>query len=388
MADSLFFITPAQLKEFLHDGKELALLDVREQGRFFNDGHLLFACPLPLSALELRIADLVPRKSTRVVLCDGGDGLARRAAEKLAGFGYPGVSVLEGDAAGWKAAGFELFSGFNVPSKAFGEFVEHAYGTPSISADELKEMMERGEDMVVVDSRPMDEYHVMNIPTGIDVPGAELALRIHDIAPSPDTTVVVNCAGRTRGIIGAQSLINAGIPNKVLDLRNGTMGWHLAGNKLEHGSTRRAAEPSPEGLRKAKEAAGRVAARFGVNEIDAATLEQWRGESDGRTLPPARAGQTSIRDCGDKDGEHRNHHHDQGGMTGGRTRDPDAHEHRPDREARDTRNTQYRAIAPTLRKRESQRKRNDDRKPARQERPQNAQRKPVHVAHGNLGCDA
>jgi hypothetical protein len=31
----------------------------------------------------------------------------------------------------------------------------------------------------------------------------------------------VNCAGRTRSIIGTQSLINAGVPNPVTALRNG-----------------------------------------------------------------------------------------------------------------------------------------------------------------------
>ena len=68
-------------------------------------------------------------------------------------------------------------------------------------------MIDRGENMVILDSRPWSEYHQMNIPTGVDCPGAELAYRVHDLAPDPETTVVVNCAGRTRSIIGAQSLI-------------------------------------------------------------------------------------------------------------------------------------------------------------------------------------
>jgi rhodanese-related sulfurtransferase len=144
--------------------------------------------------------------------------------------------------------------------------------------------MRAGTPMVVLDSRPFDEYHRMSIPTGIDVPGAELVLRIHDIAPSPDTLVVVNCAGRTRSIIGAQSLINAGVPNKVVALRNGTMGWNLAGFTCENGKERRAPEVSDRGLAWAKSAAAQVARRFGVERIDAATLERWRAESEARTL--------------------------------------------------------------------------------------------------------
>ena len=112
--------------------------------------------------------------------------------------------------------------------------------------------------MVIVDSRPFEEYHRMNIPTATDMPGAELAFRIHDIAPDPETFVVVNCAGRTRSIIGAQSLINAGIPNPVAALKDGTMGWHLAGFELELGSNREASQPGSAGMEKALAAAGRI----------------------------------------------------------------------------------------------------------------------------------
>jgi len=119
---------------------------------------------------------------------------------------------------------------------------------------------------------------------GINVPGAELVYRAHDLAPHPETLVVVNCAGRTRSIIGAQSLINAGIPNQVTALRNGTMGWHLAGLQLERGGTRGPPEPSPAGSERARDAASRVAARFGVPTVDAQTLEQWEGEAAQRTL--------------------------------------------------------------------------------------------------------
>ena len=97
---------------------------------------------------------------------------------------------------------------------------------------------------MVLDSRPLDEYRRVSIPTATNVPGAELVLRVHDLAPSPDTLVVVNCAGRTRSIIGAQSLINAGVPNKVVALRNGTMGFSLAGFACEHGKDKRAPAPS------------------------------------------------------------------------------------------------------------------------------------------------
>ncbi|MGB5082600.1 MAG: rhodanese-like domain-containing protein, partial [Burkholderiales bacterium] len=218
----------AELRAMLGDGGELALLDVREEG-VFAGGHLLTAASLPLSRLELRLDALVPRRSTRVVLCDDDETLAQRAAAAMRRFGYRNLSVLEGGVGAWRAAGFELFSGVFVPSKAFGEHLEHACGTPRIEAVELKARMDAGEDLVVLDSRPMSEYRVMNIPGALDCPGAELVYRIHEVVERPGTLVVVNCAGRTRSIVGAQSLINAGIPNRVVALKNGTMGWHLAG---------------------------------------------------------------------------------------------------------------------------------------------------------------
>src|SRR3954471_18086971 len=232
-------VSAAALRAMLLDGDELALIDVREE-RIFSESHLLFARCVPLSRLELRMARLVPRRATRIVLVDDADGLAERAAEVLAAASYTRLHRLDGGNPAWKAAGFELFSGVNVPSKAFGEFIEHESGTPSISAQELNALMQSGTDMVVLDSRPFDEFSRVSIPTGVNVPGAELVLRVHDMAPKPETLVVVNCAGRTRSIIGAQSLINAGVPNKVVALRNGTMGWSLAGLAPDAGQSRRA----------------------------------------------------------------------------------------------------------------------------------------------------
>ena len=274
-------LSPAAVRAMLEDGGELALIDLREE-LIYSRNHLLWARNVPLSRLELNFARLVPRRATRIVLVDDNDGFVERAAAVLSRTGYSDLAYLEGGVTGWEQAGYVLFSGMHVPSKAFGEFVEHDSGTPSISAAELDALMQSGADLKVLDSRPFDEYTRISIPTGINVPGAELVLRARDIAPSPETLVVVNCAGRTRSIIGAQSLINAGLPNKVVALRNGTMGWHLAGLTCDHGKDRRAPDGSGDALAWAKAAAAAVAARFGVTRIDRATLAAWRAD-DTRT---------------------------------------------------------------------------------------------------------
>jgi rhodanese-related sulfurtransferase len=272
-------VSPAALRGMIADGGELALVDVREE-LVFSQRHLLLARSIALSRFELRFAQLVPRRTTRIVLCDDGDRLAAHAAAILARNGYTDLAVLDGGVAAWEAAGFELFSGVNVPSKAFGEFIEHKNRTPSIAAGELEKLLREGADVVVLDSRPFDEYARVSIPTAINVPGAELVLRAREAAPSPDTTIVVNCAGRTRSIIGAQSLINAGLPNKVVALRNGTMGWTLAGFACDSGKNRRAPGISGKTLEWARGAAKRVAQSCGVRMIEHATLEALRADKD------------------------------------------------------------------------------------------------------------
>jgi len=275
-------ISARHVSERLAGTDELALLDVREQGVHYR-GHPFFAVSAPLSRLELMIADLVPRRSAPVVVLDAGDdGLAEKAQKKLRELHYTDVEILEGGCAAWKYAGLELFSGVNVPSKAFGEFVEHHYGTPRIAPGELKRLQEL-KKVLVVDSRPLEEYKRMNIPGGIDMPGAELVYRIHDLAPSPDTLVVVNCAGRTRSIIGCQSLRNAGIPNPVVALKDGTMGWELAGFTCERNAARAAPPPSEEGRKKAIAAAERVAKRFGVRFCTTDQKRGWKNDPS-RTL--------------------------------------------------------------------------------------------------------
>jgi rhodanese-related sulfurtransferase len=139
----------------------------------------------------------------RVVWCDDGEGLAERAAERMATLGYSSLSVLDGGVGGWEAAGFPVYSGVHVPSKAFAEVVEHEAGTPYISAEELKGLMDDGADIAVFDSRSYEEFHGNSIPGAISVPGAELVYRFTDLTPSPDTMIIVNCGGRTRSIIGA-----------------------------------------------------------------------------------------------------------------------------------------------------------------------------------------
>ncbi len=276
-------IDASTLKAQLHDGGEIALLDAREEVPF-DLRHILMAACVPLGRLETIVGDAVPRRAVRVVWCDDGEGLAERAANRMVALGYKDVSVLTGGVAAWEAAGYRIYSGVHVPSKAFAEVVEHEAGTPWVDAVELDRMIASGMDMVLFDSRSYEEFHNNSIPTAISVPGAELVYRFADLVPSPDTTVVVNCGGRTRSIIGAQSLIAAGVPNKVVSMQNGTQGWHLAGLKVLKGETARAGAVSAAAHAIARQRAQSVAERFRVATIDRPTLAAWRAQSETRAL--------------------------------------------------------------------------------------------------------
>ena len=271
------------LKKMISDGNEFAILDPREEG-VFGKAHLLQAVNVPLSRLELTVVRLVPRKSTRIVLTDGGDGMSERAALKLKELGYTSIAILDGGYPKWQAAGNEIFSGMSVPGKAFGEWIAVTYDTPTITPEEVHKKISAGADVLILDSRPANEYLNMNIPGSTNCPVSELVYRLPELPVKPETFIVVNCAGRTRSLIGNQTLINAGVKNKVAALRGGTMAWQMAGFDLEHGSTRHAPEPWGKNLEKSLQTAQKVADRFQVKTIDSKTLDSFKAESATRTL--------------------------------------------------------------------------------------------------------
>lgn len=277
----LQFIDATQLKGWIHDNSELALLDIREHGQF-GEGHLFFAVPLPYSVLELNISRLVPIKATRIVIYadDNSQAILQAAAQVLFRLGYTKVFALSGGITAWQQAGFVSFAGVNLPSKTFGEIAEHTYHTPSLSASELQTMLQdKNNNIVVLDGRPIEEYKKMSIPGAICCPNGELALRINELVPDPNTTIVINCAGRTRSIIGAQTLINLNIPNKVYALENGTQGWYLADLPLDHEADRFYPETiATESIPMLQERSAQLIKKFEIKTVDAAQVKSWLKE--------------------------------------------------------------------------------------------------------------
>ena len=278
-------ITPATLKS-LREGKEpFALIDVREAGEY-NASHIPGASLIARRQLELLLPQAVPFKGTPVVVCDDDGRRARLAAGTLERMGYRHVSVLDGGINRWVTDGFETEWGMNVPSKDFGEKVEVVHHVPEVECKDLAARIQKGEKFVILDSRTPEEFRRFCIPGGRSVPGGELALRITDIAKDidKDTTIIVNCAGRTRSIIGARVLQRMGIP-RVYGLKNGTAGWVLAGHQLETGADRvQLPEPSPAGVAAAEAYAAKLAAEDGVRYLDIPALKSLMARRDQATI--------------------------------------------------------------------------------------------------------
>ncbi|MEY4010451.1 MAG: hypothetical protein RLZZ93_1143, partial [Actinomycetota bacterium] len=150
-------VKPDTLWEWLHDGDEIVVADVRDGGPFAR-AHILAAASIPLAQIEVLAPVMVPRRSTRTVLVDDTGVLSSRAAGILEAHGYTDLWVLGGGQDAWEASGRQVFSGSGIISKAFGEMVEHDLDTPRIEAAELREWLSSGREMVLVDARPMAEF--------------------------------------------------------------------------------------------------------------------------------------------------------------------------------------------------------------------------------------
>ena len=275
-------ISVEQFRQWLNDGAELAVLDLRDVATFAK-GAPLYATNVPAEQVEAQFDDFVPRAVVRTVLVDDGNGQAAEKAARLVAAGKPNVVALQGGIPAWIAAGTGDLPTFDTPGVAFSLAIRDEKATPVVSAEELKRLRDVGEDVIVLDTRTLPEFARDHVPGAIGVPGAELLLRFADLVPSPKTRVLVSCAGLPRAIIGAQTLIDAGVPNDVAYLDRGTAGWRDAGLTLEEGATRTFGPASDLARQTAKAYAQHLAKSDGIALIDEATARQWQADPDRTT---------------------------------------------------------------------------------------------------------
>lgn len=229
------FISPEAAKREIHGAKECALLDIREHG-LYGEGHPFLSVHCPYSDFEQMVVALVPNRHVSVILLDNGDGISELAADLLKQMGYRQVSILRGGAPAWAAAGYTLYKGVNLPSKTLGELIEHHDHPQIISPEILHQWQTEGRPLHFFDCRPPNEYDKMTVPGARCVPNGELAHRLAAVVTNDSDPIVVTCAGRTRGLIGASGLQRLKLNNPIYALENGTQGWALSGFTLNRGN--------------------------------------------------------------------------------------------------------------------------------------------------------
>ena len=252
---------------------EFAVIDARDNPDFVA-GHLLAATNIPVDELNDRLAWAVPNNGVLCIFCDDGGGEAMQAAEVAENLGYSNIAVVENALDAWKEQGGQVFTGSSVPGKAFGEFIEKSCHTPALTAAELHQRQQAGDDILLIDSRTAEEHESYCVPGAVLCPGAELVYRVLPIA-TPGRDIVVHCGGRTRSIIGAQTLIDAGC-NNVYAMENGTMAWQFEGLELEAGNTDSLPEPDAAALPALQQRAQRRADDWHIDRFRSIRLHDAR----------------------------------------------------------------------------------------------------------------
>lgn len=282
-------LAPAQLRAWLQDGQELALLDVAE-ARHYAQGHIVVARHLPLSQLAQLAPALLPRRGVRVVLysadrdATAASAQVQRAADILHGLGCTQVWALEGGLAAWQAAGGLLIDGYSALLKAFGERVRQHFAVPALSPAALVQRWQQGAPTTVVDVRTLGEHRYSTLPHALSHPGTEWPLRdlkAHAAAAEPGHLWAVTCFSRTRGVIGTATqrvLHGADVPVAWVD--DGVMAWAVQGHAEVRDAEGAADILPPLAAAEAQAQAQALVTRYGLAQVDAAELAQWQRAQD------------------------------------------------------------------------------------------------------------
>ncbi len=97
-----------------------------------------------------------------------------------------------------------------------------------ISAGQLKQRLDAGESLTVVDVRERDEFVQGHLPDAVFIPRGFLELQIEQHQPNRDKPIVLYCAGGVRSALAARNLQEMGY-NNVISLIGGFNGWKNAG---------------------------------------------------------------------------------------------------------------------------------------------------------------
>jgi adenylyltransferase/sulfurtransferase len=92
-----------------------------------------------------------------------------------------------------------------------------------MTATELKQRLDKGDDIQIIDVREDVEVAIGRIPNSVHIPLAQVLTRMNEIDPNRETVVHCKMGGRSARAIDA--LQRSGFTGKLINLKGGITGW-------------------------------------------------------------------------------------------------------------------------------------------------------------------
>ena len=205
--------------KLLQQPQRITLIDVRDR-KAYVDEHPIFAVNAPLDSIELQIERLFGNELGIALIIGDDSTLTYWAASVIADTTCLTPRIIDGGFDAWKNHHLPVWGGEYTPSKAFGEWAEATGDIKNIKPEDAIKTPPQYQ----FDVRPFAEYQKFSLPNSIHCPTGRLgALSISN------SSIYLHCAGRTRGIIAAQTLTDQDFKGSIYCITGGTQGWELAG---------------------------------------------------------------------------------------------------------------------------------------------------------------
>jgi sulfur-carrier protein adenylyltransferase/sulfurtransferase len=114
---------------------------------------------------------------------------------------------------------YEEFCGLKPPPVA----AQVEQEMEEMTATELKQRLERGEDTQIIDVREPNEYEIARLENSKLIPLGQVVNRMGEINESRET--VVHCKGGVRSAKAIEALKQAGFAGRLINLKGGITSW-------------------------------------------------------------------------------------------------------------------------------------------------------------------
>ena len=94
---------------------------------------------------------------------------------------------------------------------------------PEMTATELKQRLDNGDDIQIVDVREAPEVAIAKIPNSLHIPLGQVVNRMPEIDPNRETVVHCKMGGRSARAI--QALKQSGFTGNLINLKGGITAW-------------------------------------------------------------------------------------------------------------------------------------------------------------------